>query len=46
MQAEVKDAYWAVFDTEGLAKPGPKLVEPGNRITEMAWPVLSDPPRR
>jgi transposase-like protein len=38
MQAEVKDAYWAVFDTEGLkTQPGPKLVElVGNRITEMA----------
>jgi transposase-like protein len=28
MQAEVKDAYWQIFDTEGLATPpGPKLVE-------------------
>jgi putative transposase len=28
MQAEVKDAYWKIFDTEGLATPpGPKLVE-------------------
>jgi putative transposase len=28
MQAEIKDAYWAVFDTEDLATPpGPKLVE-------------------
>src|SRR5207248_2212791 len=38
MQAEVKDAYWAVFDTEGLtATPGPRLVElADNRITEMA----------
>ncbi len=38
MQAEVKDAYWAVFDTEGLkTQPGPRLVElVGHRITEMA----------
>ena len=38
MQAEVKDAYWAVFDTEDLTtQPGPRLVElTGNRITEMA----------
>ncbi len=38
MQAEVKDAYWALFDTEGLTtKPGPKLVElVDHRITEMA----------
>jgi putative transposase len=38
MQAEVKDAYWAVFDTEGLTtQPGPRLVElAGHRITEMA----------
>jgi transposase-like protein len=38
MQAEVKDAYWAIFDTEGLkTKPGPRLVElAGHRITEMA----------
>jgi putative transposase len=38
MQAEVKDAYWALFDTEGLTtKPGPRLVElAGHRITEMA----------
>jgi putative transposase len=38
MQAEVKDAYWAIFDTEGLqTEPGPRLVElAGNRITEMA----------
>jgi transposase-like protein len=28
MQAEVKDAYWALFDTEDLdTQPGPKLVE-------------------
>ena len=33
MQAEVKDAYWKTFDTEGLdTPPGPKLVE----ITGMA----------
>ena len=38
MQAEVKDAYWALFDTEDLkTQPGPQLVELiGNRITEMA----------
>jgi putative transposase len=38
MQAEVKDAYWALFDTEGLkTQPGPRLVELiDNRITEMA----------
>jgi putative transposase len=38
MQAEVKDAYWALFDTEELmTQPGPKLVElAGNRIAEMA----------
>ena len=28
MQAEIKDAYWALFDTEGLkTQPGPKLAE-------------------
>ena len=28
MQAEVKDAYWALFDTEDLkTQPGPRLVE-------------------
>jgi putative transposase len=38
MQAEIKDAYWALFDTEDLTTtPGPKLVElAGHRITEMA----------
>jgi transposase-like protein len=38
MQAEVKDAYWKVFDTEDLTTPpGPKLTEiTGARITEMA----------
>ena len=38
MQAEVKDAYWKLFDTEDLkTQPGPQLVELiGNRITEMA----------
>ena len=38
MQAEVKDAYWAVFDTEELkTQPGPRLVELIDaRITEMA----------
>jgi putative transposase len=38
MQAEVKDAYWKIFDTEDLkTQPGPKLVELiDHRITEMA----------
>jgi hypothetical protein len=38
MQAEVKDAYRGLFDTEDLTtQPGPKLVElAGHRITEMA----------
>ena len=38
MQAEVKDAYWALFDTDDLTtQPGPKLVELiDHRITEMA----------
>jgi len=38
MQAEVKDAYWAVFDTEELkTQPGPRLVELIDaRIIEMA----------
>jgi len=38
MQAEVKDAYWAIFDTGELTTPpGPKLTEIiGNRIAEMA----------
>jgi putative transposase len=39
MQAEVKDAYWALFfDTENLkTTPGPRLVElADHRITEMA----------
>ena len=38
MQAEVKDAYWALFNTEGLkTEPGPRLAElAGHRITEMA----------
>jgi putative transposase len=38
MQAEVKDAFWALFGTEDLkTKPGPKLVElVDHRITEMA----------
>jgi transposase-like protein len=38
MQAEIKDAYWKLFDTEGLkTQPGPKLVElVDNQITEMA----------
>jgi transposase-like protein len=38
MQAEVKDAYWKIFDTEDLkTPPGPRLVEVIDaRITEMA----------
>src|ERR1700747_1761702 len=38
MQAEVKDAYWAIFDTEDLTtQPGPRLAELiDHRITEMA----------
>jgi len=38
MQAEVKDAYWAIFDTEEVkTPPGPKLTEIIDaRITEMA----------
>jgi transposase-like protein len=38
MQAEVKDAYWAIFDTEDLkTQPGPRLVEIIDaRIGEMA----------
>jgi putative transposase len=38
MQAEIKDAYWALFDAEDLkTQPGPKLVElVDHRVTEMA----------
>jgi len=38
MQAEIKDAYWALFDTEDLTtQPGPRLADLINaRITEMA----------
>ena len=38
IQAEVKDAFWAIFDTDDLkTKPGPKLVEIiDNRISETA----------
>jgi putative transposase len=38
MQAEVKDAYWAIFDTDGLkTSPGPRLAELTDaRISEMA----------
>jgi putative transposase len=38
MQAEIKDAFWALFDTSELkTKPGPELVELiDHRITEMA----------
>jgi putative transposase len=38
MQAEIKDVYWKIFDTEDLkTKPGPKLAELVNhRITEVA----------
>jgi putative transposase len=38
MQAEIKDAYWKLFETGDLkTQPGPRLVElAGHRITEMA----------
>jgi len=38
MQAEVKDAYWKIFDTENLkTPPGPRLVELiDTRISEVA----------
>ncbi len=38
MQAEIKDAYWQLFDTGELkTQPGPRLVElVDNRIAEMA----------
>jgi putative transposase len=38
MQAEVKDAYWKIFDTKDLkTPPGPKLVEIiGARIGDLA----------
>jgi putative transposase len=38
MQAEIKDVYWKIFDTEDLkTQPGPRLVElVDHRITEMA----------
>jgi transposase-like protein len=38
VQAEVKDSFWKIFDTEGLTTPpGPKLVEIIDaRISEMA----------
>ena len=38
MQAEVKDAYWKIFDTSDLATgPGPRLVEIiENQISEIA----------
>jgi putative transposase len=38
MQAEIKDAYWALFDTDDLTtSPGPRLVElVDHRITAMA----------
>jgi hypothetical protein len=38
MQAEVKDAYWKIFDTEDLTTPpGPRLVEIIDaRISDMA----------
>ena len=37
MQSEVKDAYWAIFDTQELkTPPGPKLTELIDaRITEL-----------
>ena len=38
MQAEIKDAYWKLFDTEDLkTQPGPRLVElVDHRISELA----------
>src|SRR5579863_5218683 len=38
MQAEIKDAFWAIFDTSELkTKPGPRLVEfVDHRITQTA----------
>ena len=38
MQAEIKDAYWKIFDAEDLTTPpGPRLVELiGQRIDEFA----------
>jgi transposase-like protein len=38
MQAEIKDTYWKLFDTEDLTtQPGPRLAElVDHRITEMA----------
>jgi putative transposase len=38
MQAEIKDAYWALFDTEDMTtQPGPRLVElVDHRVTDMA----------
>jgi transposase-like protein len=38
MRAEIKDAYWKLFDTEGLKTlPGPRLVELADaRISEIA----------
>jgi hypothetical protein len=38
MQAEIRDGYWAVFDTKSLkTEPGPRPVElTGHRLTEFA----------
>ena len=38
MQAEIRDGYWAVFDTDGLkTEPGPRLVALiDNRLTDFA----------
>jgi len=46
MQAEIKDAYWALFGTEDLkTKPGHRLVElVDHRITEMAGRYPARPP--
>ena len=46
MQAEIKDAYWQLFDTEDLStRPGPRLVElVDNRITR--WPAATRRPTR
>lgn len=38
MQAEIRDGYWKLFDTEGLkTQPGPRMVElVDHRVTEFA----------
>jgi hypothetical protein len=53
MQAEIKDAYWAIFDTEDLkTPPGPRLVEiidhriAGLRLLQDLRRSLLEPPRQ